>query len=104
MKIVIWVFTLFFGKKVGRDEFKNSYYKYNKKNKEKRWVIYKGITEATKVPVKWDMWLRFITNEIPKKDEYFTWQKERLPNLTGTIFAYKNKNIKTHNQYENWKQ
>ena len=40
-----FLYTIFFGKLVGKDEFGNKYYK-NKKGK--RWVIYKGEVNASK--------------------------------------------------------
>ena len=40
--------TIFFGKFVGKDEFGNKY--YQSKN-GKRWVIYSGEIDASKIPV-----------------------------------------------------
>jgi len=43
-----FLFTLFYGKKVGEDQFGNEYYKNLKDTK--RWVIYKNEIEASKIP------------------------------------------------------
>jgi len=91
-------------KKVGADEFGNQY--FEKKN-GKRFVIYNGIAEATKIPFEWHGWMHYSTQEIPTKIEAnkFSWQKIHLPNLTGTKNSY---SPKTHNEkkpkshYESW--
>ena len=100
-------FTLFNGKYAGMDEFGNKYYS-NKKGK--RWVIYKGEVEATKIPPEWYLWIHFLSKEKPQKNlKKFSWQKEHVGNLTGTEQAHKvegsitskiKKNIK---KYESWK-
>ena len=50
-----FLFTLFYGKKVGEDQFGNEYYKNQKDTK--RWVIYKNEVEASKIPPEWHMWI-----------------------------------------------
>ena len=59
--------TIFFGKFVGEDEFGNKYYE-NKKRK-KRWVIYKGEIEATKIPVPDFVLIIFLLSDSYKKKE-----------------------------------
>ena len=98
------LYTFFFGKYVGSDEYGNKYYE-NKKRK-KRWVIYKGEIEATKIPVEWYSWMHFIKNKIEDIHELikYEWQKKHLPNSTGTDKAYnpqKNKNA-TKKKYKSW--
>ena len=80
--------TIFFGKFVGEDDFGNKYYE-NKKRK-KRWVIYKGEIEATKIPVEWYSWMHSIKNKIEETHELkkYDWQKDHLSNQTGTDKAY----------------
>tara|TARA_B100001939_G_C16751314_1_gene534108 strand:+ start:51 stop:413 length:363 start_codon:yes stop_codon:yes gene_type:complete len=98
------MYTFFYGKFVGEDEFGNKYYQ-NKKRK-KRWVIYKGEIEATKIPVEWYSWMHFIKNKIEnnnKLDKY-EWQKNHLSNQTGTKLAYspkRNQNA-TKKKYKTW--
>jgi len=83
--------TLFSGKLIGQDEFGNRYYeqKYGKRhgNHAKRWVIYNGIAEPSKVPAHWHGWLHY-TLDAPVTQKRFAWQKDHLPNLTGTVGRY----------------
>ena len=97
--------TILFGKFIGEDEFGNKYYE-NKKRK-KRWVIYNGEIEATKIPVEWYSWMHSIKNKIEQTHELekYDWQKKHLSNQTGTDNAYnpqKNKNA-TKKKYKTWK-
>jgi len=100
------IHTIFFGKFVGQDEFGNKYYE-NKKRK-KRWVIYNGEIEATKIPVEWYSWMHFTPNKIEKKHELekYEWQKPHQSNLTGTEEAYyPNKNNDgVKKKYTSWKE
>jgi len=91
-------------KKVGADEFGNQY--FEKKN-GKRFVIYNGSAEATKIPFEWHGWMHYSTQEIPTKIEAnkFSWQKIHLPNLTGTKNSYSPKisnEKKPKSHYESW--
>ena len=96
--------TFFFGKFVGEDEYGNKYYE-NKKRK-KRWVIYNGEIEATKIPVDWYSWMHSIKNKIEENHDLYKydWQKKHLSNQTGTEKAYnpqKNKGA-TKKKYKSW--
>jgi len=91
-------------KKVGFDEFGNQY--FEKKN-GKRFVIYNGLAEATKIPFEWHGWMHYSTSEIPTKLETnkFYWQKTHTPNLTGTKNSYSPTNSnekKPKSHYESW--
>jgi NADH:ubiquinone oxidoreductase subunit len=57
---------------------------------KKRWVIYKGLVEPTKVPPIWHGWLHYTTDDLPleKTAVQYAWNKEPQPNLTGTPLAY----------------
>jgi len=82
--------TLFFGKLVGRDDFGNKYYQSRRVGADgchKRWVIYKGLAEPSKVPAAWHGWLHYTTDEV--LDDSYAWQRSHVPNLTGTDFAYR---------------
>lgn len=95
------LFTWLRGELVGTDAFGNRYYREKGKkalvkgggilSRERRWVMYEGIAEASKVPAEWHGWLHHSTNEVPKRDAAprKPWQKEHLPNLTGTALAYR---------------
>lgn len=92
-----WVTTLFGGRLVGTDGFGNRYYEgraakspTSTNGHRRRWVIYKGMPEASTVPPEWHGWLHY-TNESPiaetspfRKD----WQQPYEPNLTGSAAAY----------------
>ena len=59
--------------------------------RRKRWVIYDGVVEASRVPPEWDSWLHYTTDVVPPAggSARKTWQKEHEPNLTGTDHAYR---------------
>jgi len=92
MTITTRLFTLFNGKLVGSDEFGNRYFvqkKQPKNGKAKRWVLYKGLSEPSKVPALWHGWLHYTTDLPPaNNDKKHAWEKPHLPNLTGTKNAY----------------
>jgi NADH:ubiquinone oxidoreductase subunit len=78
----------FYGRLVGQDHFGNNYYiakkpDYNGKNR--RWVDFNGLEEASKVPPEWHGWLHY-TFDAPLEKSY-AWQEEYIPNLTGTTGA-----------------
>ena len=96
--------TLFFGKFVGKDHLGNKYYE---SKKGKRWVIYAGEIDASKIPVEWYSWIHFTPNKIEKNHdlEKYEWQKPHQQNLTGTESAYypnKNKDA-IRKKYKTWK-
>lgn len=88
-------FTLFSrGKRVGVDQTGNKYYEAAPRKgykRTRRWVVYKGEAEASKVPPEWHGWLHHQTDSIPGEGESFRrpWQKPHHPNLTGTTTAYR---------------
>tara|TARA_B100001250_G_scaffold410885_1_gene438246 strand:- start:349 stop:708 length:360 start_codon:yes stop_codon:yes gene_type:complete len=96
--------TIFFGKYVGKDDLGNKYYK-NKSGK--RWVIYNGEVEASKIPNEWYCWIHHINNRIENLHDFkkYDWQKDHLPNQTGSDNSYnpkKNKNA-LKKKYTSWK-
>ena len=56
--------TIFFGKLIGKDSFGNSYYE---SKDGKRWVIYCGEIDASKIPNEWYSWIHFTKNKIENK-------------------------------------
>ncbi len=85
--------TLFCGVAAGRDEFDNRYYRARstpKGRREKRWVIYAGEPEASKVPAEWHIWLHHTAaTPLPEESAFHKpWQKPHQENLTGTPEAY----------------
>lgn len=88
-----WRKTFFEGAQcLGEDEFGNKYYQESESKKNpRRWVVYKGRDEASKVPPQWHGWLHY-THEVPlvgKEETRYLWQKGHVPNLTGTEYAYR---------------
>lgn len=87
------LFTFLHGRCVGTDTFGNRYYterRQAKKGRTRRWVIYKGTAEPSKVPSLWHAWLHYSTDMLPDQMSapHYEWQKEHIPNLTGTAGAY----------------
>ena len=102
---VKFLFRLIFGNFVGSDSFGNKY--YEGKN-GKRWVIYSGEIDASKIPIEWYSWMHFTPNRIEKKHELekYNWQKPHQPNVTGTKSAYypnRDKKNAVEKKYKNWK-
>jgi NADH:ubiquinone oxidoreductase subunit len=87
MDFISKIIIKYTSKKVGEDEFGNQYFQ-NKNNK--RFVVYKGIAEPTKIPAEWHSWIHYNQNEVPNtaKTKKYHWQKIHLPNLTGTKNSY----------------
>lgn len=115
MQLGIRVYTLFNGKRVGKDSFGNRYYvsRFTSWDKPRRWVIYKGLEEASKAPPEWQGWLRHTLDKPPKSEKTgfkYPWQREHVPNLTGTKYAYRpqghvlkgGKRQKATGDYEAW--
>ncbi len=84
--------TLFTGKLIGTDDFGNRYYESTrtppKGIRRKRWVIYKGLAEPSKVPAQWHGWLHYVLDAPLSSAKRYGWQKDHLPNLTGTVARY----------------
>ena len=84
------VYTALFGKLVGADEFGNRYYegRFDRaNNRMRRWVMFKGMAEGSKVPPEWHSWLHHTTAE-PIKARTLPWQKKHVVNTSGTPFAF----------------
>ena len=88
------LFTMMKGQYVGKDEFGNEYFherKAPKDRRRKRWVMYKGAPEPSKVPPHWHGWLHHTTDHVPVEGlpvKKHDWQKDHVPNLTGTKARY----------------
>ena len=77
------------GQKVGEDTQGNVY--YQNKDGSRRWVIYNGVSEASKVPAEWHGWLHHTFAEPPTRAPFpqKPWERESIENLTGTPEAYR---------------
>jgi NADH:ubiquinone oxidoreductase subunit len=93
------LWTWRFGERVGEDEFGNVYYRTKGGGfdptigVERRWVIYNGPVEGSRIPEGWNGWLH-NTVDLPPPQETYTprqWQKPHSPNMTGTPMAYRPK-------------
>lgn len=85
--------TYFCGIREGQDVDGNRYYRERKPQqglREKRWVVYAGEPEASKVPPEWHIWLHHTTAAPLSEESPFRqpWQKPHQPNMTGTDDAY----------------
>jgi len=76
------------GRKVGEDEHGNTF--YQTADGSRRWVIYNGEAEASRVSPDWHGWLHHTYDAppteapLPRK----VWEKDHAPNPTGTSAAY----------------
>jgi len=84
------LFSRRFGREAGRDEFGNVYFQH-RDNKARRWVIYSGSNDGSRVPPGWQAWLRGTIDELPDKalPQRRAFEKGPLANLTGTELAYR---------------
>jgi NADH:ubiquinone oxidoreductase subunit len=78
------------GKEVGRDDAGNLYFE-DKKNPNRRWVIYDGANDGSRVPPDWQAWLRGTIDGLPQKalPPVRRFQTKPTPNLTGTMAAFR---------------
>jgi NADH:ubiquinone oxidoreductase subunit len=88
------LFTAWRGRLVGTDEGGGRYFEERvmpQGRPQRRWVVYKGLAEASKVPPAWHGWLHHTVDVPPTADAYRvkTWEKPHVPNLSGTPFAYR---------------
>ncbi len=81
------------GRLVGRDALGNTYYEQRRAPRDgrrvRRWVIYAGVPEASKVPPEWHSWLHYTTDMPLPEQGKRPWQKPHVPNLTGTPLSYR---------------
>ncbi|MDF3854259.1 NADH:ubiquinone oxidoreductase subunit NDUFA12 [Paracoccus pantotrophus] len=82
------VWTKLYGEKVGEDDQGNVYYQSG--GGKRRWVIYNGESEASRISPEWHGWLHHTYKEPPTAAPlpHKPWEKPHEPNLTGTPAAY----------------
>jgi len=102
------LFTWLKGEKVGEDDQGNVFYRT--KDDSRRWVIFHGEAEASRINPEWHGWLHRTWDELPtekplpRKD----WEKPHQENLTGTALAYAptgsilRAKPEQHRDYEAW--
>ena len=103
---------------VGQDDQGNRYYQAKDTRdsydgRKRRWVIFTGYSEASKVPPEWHGWLHHTFDDpptiAPLKRQ--VWEKDHLPNMTGTVHAWRPKGAisqggqrqKATGDYEAWR-
>ncbi|MGF7163024.1 NADH:ubiquinone oxidoreductase subunit [Rhodoligotrophos appendicifer] len=71
------------GEFVGEDELGNKYYK--QRNGDRRWIVYNGEADASKIAPGWHGWMAGRTDTPPSEERYEPryWQKPHAPNTTG---------------------
>ena len=94
MTIGTRLFTWLRGELVGSDDQGNRYFQEKKPvagRKTRRWVMYNGVAEASRVPPDWHGWLHYTFDKPPTVDPLprKAWEKAHKPNLTGTLDAYR---------------
>jgi NADH:ubiquinone oxidoreductase subunit len=88
------IYTALKGKLVGKDSCGNRYYEARSEKTadghKKRWVMYEGAVEPTKVPPLWHGWLHYSTDTLPQEHDAkpYVWIREPQQNMTGTKLAY----------------
>lgn len=82
------LFTWRKGEQVGEDAQGNIFYR--NADDSKRWVIYNGEIEASRVDAEWHGWLHRTWDEPPSERAvtHKAWEKPHVPNLTGSAAAY----------------
>ena len=91
------LWTWRFGELVGTDEQGNRYYRTIGRKIdptlgfERRWVIYNGYAEASRIPPDWHGWMHHTVDVAPTEESYTPreWEQPHIPNMTGTAQAYR---------------
>ncbi|MEO6387414.1 MAG: NADH:ubiquinone oxidoreductase subunit NDUFA12 [Croceibacterium sp.] len=109
------LFSAMNGDKVGTDAQGNTYFRSDKKTtdgRERRWVIYNGANDASRVPPEWHGWLHGSYDALPEShlQPAKIWEVDYTPNSTGTASAYRpqgaleqgGKRARATGDYEAW--
>lgn len=106
------------GKYVGSDSFGNRYFEARDKKDaydkhKRRWVVYKGYADASKIPPEWHGWMHYIYDTPPSQQDLprQSWERDHVPNMSGTPYATfppgslnaKASREKASGDYEAWK-
>lgn len=77
------------GSKVGEDALGNAYFEAKKGGR--RWVMYQGSNDVSRVPPEWYSWLTRQIEEVPDRalPPAPKFLRPATPNLTGTPQAYR---------------
>ena len=101
---------------VGKDDQGNRYFEEKRPSLEgrrRRYVIYNGLAEPSRVPPDWHGWLHHTFDKPPTESPLprKSWEKPHKANLTGTPLAYRPKGslaqggerARSSGDYEAWK-
>jgi NADH:ubiquinone oxidoreductase subunit len=108
------------GEQVGTDAQGNRYYRLKRRTpadgpfggRERRWVIYDGANDASRVPPEWHGWLHGTFDGVP--ESYLPppriFEVDYTPNATGSAAAYRpqgalergGKRARATGDYEAW--
>lgn len=82
------LFTWRHGVRVGEDAAGNRFYRT--RDGRRRWVIYAGESEASRIGPDWHGWLHFTWDQPPSEAPLARkpWERPHQANLTGTPAAY----------------
>jgi NADH:ubiquinone oxidoreductase subunit len=85
------------GEFVGSDESGNTYYRSHQGaidpaiGTDRRWVIYNGEADASRVPPGWRGWMNHTVDTPPSEENYIAreWERPHTSNMTGTPLAWR---------------
>lgn len=77
------------GERVGADALGNAY--FQSKRGDRRWVLYEGANDASRIPPEWHSWLHRQIEGLPAAalPPAASFQRAATGNLTGTPGAYR---------------
>ncbi|HSG33977.1 MAG TPA: NADH:ubiquinone oxidoreductase subunit NDUFA12 [Sphingomonadaceae bacterium] len=109
------LFSALNGEQIGVDAQGNRYFRSKRKDadgRERRWVIYEGANDASRVPAEWHGWLHGSFDDVPESrlPPPRIWETDYSPNATGTAAAYRpqgalekgGKRAAATGDYESW--
>lgn len=102
------LFTWRKGVKVGEDDQGNVYYR--NVDDSRRWVMFNGEVEGSRIGADWHGWLHRTFDEPPtlRPMVHKAWEQPHQENLTGTLLAYapagslRQSEPAKRNDYEAW--
>jgi len=100
------------GELVGGDAQGNRYFRAKRPypkghpfaGRERRWVIYNGANDASRVPAEWHGWLHGAFDSLPESNlpPPRFWEADYSPNPTGTAQAHRPRGGGSGASYESW--
>jgi NADH:ubiquinone oxidoreductase subunit len=80
-------------RRAGADDAGNAYFegKPDMHGVPRRYVLYRGANDASRIPPEWHAWLHHQIEDVPDAalPAPKPWVKDARPNLTGTAAAYR---------------